>query len=117
MKNKNARNQQAVRQKLLEIGQDVGIQQMADFMAIVLNNPKVMGKDTFGKKRLEKVLDALSECFGTYKLAFSDHDEADYSRKVLDDELNRIYHGEAGTFLQRYPHIKEVTYLCKTRSG
>lgn len=110
MKNKNARNQQAVRQKLLEIGQDVGIQQMADFLAIVLNNPNVMGKDVFGKKRLEKVLDALSECFGIYKLAYTNHDEADYWRKVLDEELNHIYHGEAGTFLQRYPYITEVTY-------
>lgn len=110
MKNKNARNQQAVRQKLLEIGQDVGIQQMADFMAIVLNDPKVMGKSVFGAKRLEKVLAAMSNCFSTYKLAYSNHDEADYYRAKLDERLHKIYGDEAGTFLQRYPYITEVTY-------
>ena len=109
-KNKHEKNQQAVRQKLLEIGQDVGIQQMADFMAIVLNDPKVMGRDTFGAKRLQKVLDALSDCFATYKLAYSNHDEADYWRQKIDEQLQRIYGKEAGTFLQRYPYISEVTY-------
>lgn len=41
--------QKVSRKVYLDIGAEFGRQQILDMMSLVLNDPEVMGKDTFGK--------------------------------------------------------------------
>ena len=42
-------------QKFLDAGERMGIQKMWDYMQIALREEAVVGKDVFGRKRLEKL--------------------------------------------------------------
>ena len=102
---------QQMKQGYLEIGQEVGIQMMADFLPIVLNNADVMGKDTFGSKRINKVLDELKEMFSVYAKAFGTGPEADYFRQKLDDRLLQIMGEERFMpFEDRYRWLVKIKY-------
>lgn len=46
------KKQRAIQQGMLDVGMDTGFQKCWDLLQIVLHDPKVMGKDTFGKKRM-----------------------------------------------------------------
>ena len=70
-----------------------------------------MGKDTFGKDRLLKVLQGISRYIDEYHKAWEKDDETDYYRAKLDDALADAY-GEAlhDTFLERYDFAPEYDY-------
>lgn len=61
-----------------------------DAMTLVLNDPAVMGKDTFGATRIKKVGDAFSEKFAEIYPALTKDVEADYLRDKLDEALKKI---------------------------
>lgn len=109
-KNGYLQKMQQMKQGYLEIGQEVGIQMMADFLPIVLNNADVMGKDTFGAKRINKVLDELKEMFSVYAKAFGTGPEADYFRQRLDDRLKQIMGEE-----KFMPFEDRYRWLCKIK--
>lgn len=50
---------------------DTCIQYMIDIFMVVLNDPEVMGKDVFGKKRIVRVIEAVSEAYDRYALALT----------------------------------------------
>ena len=45
------KKREAVNNGLLRVGEDLGAQRMQDNFCMVLNDPAVMGKDTFGSGR------------------------------------------------------------------
>lgn len=80
-------------------------------MCIVLNDPDIMGKDTFGKERLLRVVKAIGEYIDVYEKAWKKDDEADYYQNKLDAQLARIYgKGMHDTFHTRYEYCKEFDY-------
>ena len=90
-------------------GCDLTAQQFFDFLCIVLNDPKVMGKDVLGRKRLHKVMEALKEVDRYYSEAFVNGVDSDYYQEKLDGELRRIF-GETDPFAKRYPFLKQWNY-------
>ena len=110
---------EAAKEQWLNIGVDFGVQMFTDYLAIVLNNPAVMGKDTLGADRIKKVLEGLKDAGHVFGGAFDPtrDDEADYLQEKMDEALRRIYRMPKGAegdpfipFEQRYPCLKQVTY-------
>ena len=106
-----AQRQAASRQAYLDIGVEVGMQKMADFFAIALNDPSVLGKSVLGRKRLEPVLLRVHDLCDEFAEAFTVADEADYMQDKLDRLLRQIY-GDSDfvPFEERYPAIKQRKY-------
>ena len=102
----------AVRQGFFTAGLQCGRQQIIDMMSLVLRDPDIMGKDTFGKDRLLKVVKGIGEYIDTYQKAWEKDDETDYYRAKLDDALAQAYgEGLHDTFLKRYDMAPEYDYL------
>jgi hypothetical protein len=118
MKKPNAylQKREAEKQTLLDVGEQLGMQKMWDYIQIVLHDPEVMGKDTFGENRLCKVFDALKVVSSEYHTAFTPDKEADYYQEKLDAQLREIYGDKALPFYERYPEMKRITY-DKPRKG
>ena len=106
-----AQRQAASRQAYLDIGVEVGMQKMADFFAIALNDPAVLRKSVLGKKRLMPVLQRVHDLIDEFSEAFTVADEADYMQDKLDRLLRQIY-GDSDfvPFEERYPAIKQRKY-------
>ena len=113
MAKKNAllEKQRMANQAYFHAGLQSGRQQILDMMSVVLNDPQVMGKDTFGRKRLLSVLNAIGERIDEFQSAWEKNDETDYYRVKLDEYLTQIY-GEdlADTFENRYEFCPEYNY-------
>ena len=93
-------------------GLQCGRQQILDMMSLVLNDPDIMGKDTFGKDRLMRVVKGIGECIDTYQKAWEKDNETDYYRFKLDDALVRIYGEDLhDSFLERYQFAPEFDYF------
>lgn len=106
-----AQKQAAARQAYLDIGMEVGMQKMADFFAIALNDPAVLGKSVLGKKRLMPVLQRVHDLIDEFSVAFTVQDDADYMQEKLDRILRQIYgDNEFVPFEGRYPAIKQRKY-------
>ena len=106
-----AQKQATARQTYLEIGMEVGMQKMADFFAIALNDPAVLGKSVLGKKRLMPVLQRVPALIDEFSVAFTVQDDADYMQDKLDRLLRQIYgDSEFVPFEERYPAIKQRKY-------
>ena len=85
------------------------IQFMADMIVLTLNDPDVMGKDVFGKKRINKVLEGLSKKYDKYCAALYPGDEADYHQIKLDERLSQIFGDDFDKFGERYYWLKDLT--------
>lgn len=95
-----------------EAGLQCGRQQIMDMMSLVLRDADIMGKDTFGKDRLLKVVKGIGEYIDTYHKAWIKDDETDYYRAKLDEALAQAYgEGMHDTFLQRYDVAPEYDYM------
>ena len=102
---------EATKKLYLQIGIEGGRQQIMDMMSLVLRDPKIMGKDIFGKERLLKVVDGIGKCIDEYEKAWMKDNETDYYRKKLDDALAEAYGGGlADSFMVRYPYAPEYDY-------
>ena len=104
--------QQTANQKFLDVGMDTGFQKCWDLMQIVLRDPEVMGKDTFGKQRIKKLYHALVKYekeLGAAWLPIKEK-EADVKQRDLDALLGEIWGDGLCPFYERYPHIKKVDY-------
>ena len=110
-KNNFLARQEAAYRMFFQEGLYAGRQQILDMMSIVLNDPEVMGKDTFGKVRLIKVITAIGACLDSYQKAWERDDETDYYRVKMDKELARIYGPELhDSFLERYQMCPDFDY-------
>ena len=107
------RLQEAKRQWLL-IGMDFAEQRIFDMMCLILHDPDVMGKDTFGGERLRKLHKALSEAEERWKEAWLHTPESDWYQEKLDAQLKEIF-GEIVPFEKRYPYQKQWDYNRKLK--
>ena len=104
------------REMHLNAGMQVGMQRMADLVAIALNDPAVMGKGVLGAGRLKKVFARVQELDNLFSEAFTVNTEADYKQEQLDRVLRGIY-GEEDfvAFPERYPYIRQAGYGGKRK--
>ena len=111
-KNDFLAKQKALQNACFEAGLQCGRQQIIDMVSLVLRDSEIMGKDTFGAKRLLKIVNGIRENLYKYNLAWQKHDETDVWQKRLDDALAEAY-GEKlhDTFHERYPYQPEFDYM------
>ena len=111
-KNDFLKRQQAVKQGMLEVGMDTGFQKCWDLIQIVLHDPKVMGKDVFGKNRIKKLYWAMKEKEKELGRAWSPilYNDADVCQRDLEALLKEIWGDELCPFHERYPYIKQPDY-------
>lgn len=103
--------QQELQRACFTAGLQSGRQQIMDMVSLVLRDPKIMGKDTFGKKRLLKVVKGVGDYIDKYQPAWERSDDTDYYQKKLDDALVKAY-GEdlRDSFYSRYEFAPEYDY-------
>lgn len=110
-KNDFLARQQLMQRGFFDAGLKSGRQQIIDMVSLVLRDPDIMGKDTFGKDRLLKVIQGIGEYIDTYQKAWEKDDETDYYRAKLDDALADAYgEGMHNTFLERYEFAPTYNY-------
>ena len=105
----------AQKKKLREIeffnaGMQTGRQMMWDAVQACMKNKDVVGKDTFGEKRLKKLFDGVYDWINDHWDAWTTKPEADVEREHIDAELKQGISGEFIDFEGRYPNIKKITY-------
>lgn len=110
MGNAYLKRQTAIHQKYLDIGEEMGMQKMWDYVQIVLRDPDIMGKDVFGAERLKKIFEGLKEVSSYYHTAFTDDKEADWYQEKMDSQLREVWGKELSPFFERYPYIKQLGY-------
>ena len=118
MANNNAflAKQESIRQASFAAGGETMAQQTWDMICLVLNDPEVMGKDTFGAKRLKKLLEAVQQRERQYIKAWISDPESDYYEAKLDEALKSIF-GEIVPFKERYPYLKGHSYDKPFKKG
>ena len=110
-KNDFLAKQRAVQRGFFEAGLQCGRQQVIDMVSLVLRDPEIMGKDTFGKDRLIKVVTGIKDYIGIYQKAWEKDDETDYYRAKLDDALAQAYGEDLhDSFPNRYQFAPEFDY-------
>lgn len=110
-KNSYLLRQKELQRACFDAGLQSGRQQIMDMMSLVLRDQKIMGKDTFGKDRLLKVVKGISSYIDIYEKAWMKDDDTDYWQKKLDDALAEAYgDGMADSFYERYQFAPEFDY-------
>lgn len=110
-KNSYIEMRDAMRRGFFDAGLKSGRQQIIDMVSLVLRDPEIMGKDTFGKDRLVKVVQGIGKYIDMYQKAWERNDETDYYRAKMDDALAEAYgDGMKNTFLERYEFAPEFNY-------
>ena len=110
------KRQNAFYQKYFDVGEEIGIQKICDYLACVLKDPRFMGKDTFGRKRMDKVFEGLRFYVDLYGVCFTDDKEADYMQEQLDSQQKEAWDDDFQPFFERYPYLKQISYR-KHRKG
>ena len=111
-KNAFLERQRIANQTYFDAGLQMGRQQILDMVSIVLNDPDIMGNDTFGKNRLLKVIKGVGDYIDVFQKAWEKDDETDYYRVKMDEKLSKIYgEGMHDTFHERYEFCKEFDYM------
>ena len=109
--------QQAMLQSAFEIGEEMGMQRMWDYLQIALRCPEVMGKDTVGNTRMRRLYKKTVEFANEYQVAFTHDPEADYKQEQLDAALREIWKDELQPFYERYPYVKKIDYTKPIKGG
>lgn len=115
-KNDYAKKRKAHDQTLLDIGQELGIQQMADYVAIALHESDVLRKNGYSRENIDKFFAKLQEIADYFSTAFTQDKEADYYQEQLDAAQREIFGDDMQPFYERYPYIKEISYK-KAKKG
>lgn len=103
--------QRALQHGFFSAGLQSGRQQIIDIVSLVLRDQEIMGKDTFGRDRLLKVVNGVGEYIDLYQKAWEKDDETDYYRAKLDAALVEAYGQELhDSFLERYEFLPEIEY-------
>lgn len=109
-KNTYLERKKAVNQGFLDAGEQIGLQKMWDYMQIALRDPEIMGKDVFGRKRLEKLYRKTIELANYFHTAFTDDKEADRVQRDMDAALKEVWGDDLSPFYDRYPELKKMGY-------
>ena len=111
-KNNYLARQKALQDACFDAGLRCGRQQILDMVSLVLRDQEIMGKDTFGKDRLMKIIKGVGACIDEYNLAWQKHDDTDYWRDKLDKALAEAYGEELhDSFTKRYEYAPEYDYM------
>ena len=111
MKKDYLARQREIQKAYFDAGLQSGRQQILDMVSLVLRDPEIMGKDTFGKDRLIKVVKGVGDYIDMYQPAWERSDDSDYYQKKLDDALAVAYgEGMHDTFFSRYEFAPEFDY-------
>lgn len=103
--------QRQTEDRMFSAGMRCGIQYNNDIYHVVLNDPEIMGKDTFGAERLEKIHRAAERMSDYYSPALDASDpEADYYRDKLDKRLRKIWKDKLLPFEERLHELKKISY-------
>ena len=97
-------------QNVFDAGERIGMQKMWDYLQVALRDPEAMGRDVFGKKRMEKIFQVVGRHADYFGKAFSKDVEADKRQEELDAALREIWGDELTTFYDRYPELKKFGY-------
>lgn len=93
----------------------MGMQKVWDYVQIALRDQELMGKDVFGRARLEKLYKRLMELADYYHTAFTDDKEADCRQEEMDARLREVWRDDLNTFYERYPQLKKQAYDKKRK--
>lgn len=114
-KNDYLSRQRAREQEVFDAGLRIGRQQMCDYITLALREPSVMGKDTFGGKRIVAVLQEVKRLMDEFSPAFEKCDEADYYQEKMDRLLREAYGDDIKEgffgFHDRYECVKKQDYF------
>ena len=111
-KNDYLARQKALQRACFEAGLQSGRQQIIDMVSLVLRDPEIMGKDTFGKERLLKIVKGIGKYIDKYQPAWEKSDDTDYYQKKLDDALAEAYGDDLhDSFYKRYEFAPEYDYM------
>ena len=101
--------QQAIIDTYRKAERETYVQFMTDLIIITLNDERIMGHDTFGAKRIAKVLNGISENYKKFHTMLERHVEADYFQVKMDEAIENVL-GDALPFEERYPWLKKQRY-------
>ena len=111
-KNNYLTKQRAIQQGFFRAGEQTGRQVVLDMMILALRDSEIMGKDTFGKERLLKVVNGIDKYMEKFGQAFQTTDETDYYRAKLDAALAEAFgEGMYDTFDKRYEYCCDYDYV------
>ncbi len=112
MKKPNAylQKREMLNQAMLDVGMDTGFQKCWDLIQLCLNDPAVMGKDTFGKKRISRLFKALHQYEHDFGEAWLQGVDSDVKQEHLDRLLRQIHGEKITVFKDRYPYLKQPNY-------
>jgi hypothetical protein len=96
--------------EMFAAGLNMGMQIVADYFQIALRDPDVMGKDTFGRNRIERINNKTLELDDYFNPAFSDDVEAERYQEEMDRLLREIWGKDLVPFRERYPSLKTIKY-------
>lgn len=105
-----------MKQACFDIGEEVGIQKMWDFLQLALRHPKVVKSDFWGHDRIVRLFAVLTEIADKYKIAFTDDKMADVKQEEMDALLREVWGDELQTFYERYPYLKQFDYSKPPKS-
>lgn len=103
-------------QALIEAGIACGKQQIVDYLTLVLRDPDYVGKDIFGRERIEKIFVGLHHYEKKFENAYTRHKEADVAQDHLDNMLREVYGEDLVPFSKRQPDVVQMKY-DKARKG
>lgn len=110
-KNDFLARQAIVRDCYFRAGLEAGRQQIIDMVVLVLRDQEIMGKDTFGKDRLLKIVKGIGDYIDKFQPAWEKSDETDYYRTKLDAALAEAFgDGMQDTFSKRYESAPDFDY-------
>ena len=115
-KNAYVAKQFAVKQALVDAGVASGKQRMVDYMTIALRDPAIVGKDIWGRGRIDKLFAELEALDKEYAEAYTTGKEADHLQDKLDRKLREVYGDDLVPFSVRQPDIMQPGYE-KSRKG
>lgn len=102
---------QTEKRKAFEVGEEIGMQKMWDYVQMALRIHEVCGAVIFGEKQIRALYAMLMQFADEYKIAFQKNDEADYKQEKMDAILREIWGDELQTFYERYPQLKKFDYV------
>lgn len=110
VKNDLLKRQEARERQVFAAGLRMGMQIAGDYFQIALRDPEVVGKDTFGRGRIEKIVQKTMELDDYFSSAFSDHVEAERYQEEMDRLLREIWEDDLIPFNERYDTVKTIKY-------
>jgi hypothetical protein len=109
--------QRAMMQSAFEIGEEMGMQRMWDYLQVALRCPETMKGDTVGNTRMKRIYKKTVEVANEFQVAFTHDPEADYMQEKLDAALREIWKDELQPFYERYPYLKKIDYSKPIKGG